>query len=42
MFKITTYHFEEESNDRSNGSKNNFSFKQENNGDEIDATTIKK
>ena len=40
--KITTYHFKEEADNRSNDSKNDLSSRQENNDDEVDAITIRK
>ena len=40
--KIKIYHFEEESDDRSNGRKNDLSSKQEKNDDGVDAITIGK
>ena len=41
-FKITNYLFEEESDERSNGRKNIFSSKQENDDDEVGAITVRK
>ena len=39
-FKITTYHFYEEADDRISGSKIDFSSKHENNDYELDTITI--
>ena len=41
-FKITTYHFEGEADDRSSGRKNDLSSKQEKNDDKVDAIMIRK
>ena len=40
--KITIYHFEEQADDRIKIRKNDFSSKNKNNDDEVDAITIRK
>ena len=42
MKKITIYHFEEQADDRIKIRKNDFSSKNKNNDDEVDAITIRK
>ena len=39
---MTTYHFDQEADDKSNGRKDDFSYKKENNNDEVDAITVRK